>query len=58
MPTPIVACLHNLEDAFTGHAGDAMRDAESRFAILARDGEALLDVGDVDGVARSAASSR
>ena len=51
VPTPIVACLHNLEDAFTGHAGDAMRDAgvEVREYWL-RDGEALPDVGDVDGV--------
>ena len=27
MSTPVIACLHNLEDAFTGHAGCAIRAA-------------------------------
>jgi len=49
--TPIVAVLHNLEDAFTGHAGDALRAAgveldERRL----RDGEPLPDLGAIDGV--------
>jgi GMP synthase-like glutamine amidotransferase len=48
---PVVACLHNLEDAFTGHAGDALRAAgveldERRL----RDGEPLPDLDAIDGV--------
>jgi GMP synthase (glutamine-hydrolysing) len=48
---PIVAVLHNLEDAFNGHAGPAIRAAgvELREYRL-RDGEALPDLGDVDGL--------
>ena len=48
---PIVAVLHNLEDAFTGHAGDALRAAgiELRECHL-RDGQSLPDLDDVDGV--------
>ena len=51
MSAPIVAVLHNLEDAFTGHAGDALRAAgvELREFRL-RDGEALPNLDDVDGV--------
>jgi GMP synthase (glutamine-hydrolysing) len=51
MAAPIVACLHNLEDAFTGHAGDALRAAgveldERRL----RDGEPLPDLDAIDGI--------
>jgi GMP synthase (glutamine-hydrolysing) len=51
MAAPIVAVLHNLEDAFTGHAGDALRAAgveldERRL----RDGEPLPELESVDGV--------
>jgi GMP synthase (glutamine-hydrolysing) len=51
MAAPIVAVLHNLEDAFTGHAGDALRAAgveldERRL----RDGEPLPELDAVDGV--------
>ena len=43
--------LHNLEDAFTGHAGDALRAAgvELREFRL-RDGEPLPDLDGIDGV--------
>jgi GMP synthase (glutamine-hydrolysing) len=51
VPAPVVACLHNLEDAFTGHAGDALRAAgveldERRL----RDGDPLPDLDAIDGV--------
>jgi GMP synthase (glutamine-hydrolysing) len=48
---PVVAVLHNLADAFTGHAGDALRAAgvELREFHL-RDGEALPDLDGIDGV--------
>jgi GMP synthase-like glutamine amidotransferase len=51
MAAPLVAVLHNLEDAFTGHAGDALRAAgieldERRL----RDGEPLPDLEAIDGV--------
>ena len=51
MSTPVIACLHNLEDAFTGHAGDAIRAAgveldERRL----RDGEPLPALDEVDGL--------
>jgi GMP synthase (glutamine-hydrolysing) len=51
MAAPIVACLHNLEDAFTGHAGPALLAAgveldERRL----RDGESLPALGEVDGI--------
>ena len=51
MPTPVVACLHNLEHAFTGHAGHALRAAgveldERRL----RDGDPLPVLDEVDGV--------
>src|SRR5215204_3192209 len=48
---PVIACLHNLEDAFTGHAGEAIREAgveldERRL----RDGEPLPALDEVDGL--------
>jgi GMP synthase (glutamine-hydrolysing) len=51
MSTPVIACLHNLEDAFTGHAGEAIRAAgveldERRL----RDGEPLPALDEVDGL--------
>jgi GMP synthase (glutamine-hydrolysing) len=51
MPAPVIAVLHNLEDAFTGHAGDALRAAgieldERRL----RAGEPLPELDAVDGV--------
>jgi GMP synthase (glutamine-hydrolysing) len=51
MAAPIVAVLHNLEDAFTGHAGAALKAAgieldERRL----RDGEPLPELEAVDGV--------
>ncbi|MGH2949517.1 MAG: type 1 glutamine amidotransferase, partial [Solirubrobacteraceae bacterium] len=51
MAAPVIACLHNLEDAFTGHAGTAMRAAG---AVLderrLRDGDPLPGVDEVDGI--------
>ena len=51
MSKPAIACLHNLEDAFMGHAGDAIRAAgveldERRL----RDGEPLPALDEVDGL--------
>jgi GMP synthase (glutamine-hydrolysing) len=48
---PIIACLHNLEDAFTGHAGPAIRatGVEIREVYL-RDGEPLPELDGLDGV--------
>jgi len=51
MSMPVVACLHNLEDAFTGHAEPALRAAgveldERRL----RDGEPLPALDEVDGI--------
>jgi GMP synthase (glutamine-hydrolysing) len=51
MSTPVIACLHNLEDAFIGHAGEAIRAAgveldERRL----RDGEPLPALDEVDGL--------
>jgi GMP synthase (glutamine-hydrolysing) len=51
MPPPVIACLHNLSDAFTGHAGAALADTgveldERRL----RDGDPLPELGEVDGV--------
>ena len=51
MSLPVIACLHNLEDAFTGHAGEAIREAgveldERRL----RDGEPLPALDEVDGL--------
>jgi GMP synthase (glutamine-hydrolysing) len=48
---PLVGCLHNLDDAFTGHAGTAMRAAgvelDERFL---RDGDALPRLDEIDGL--------
>jgi len=48
---PVIACLHNLEDAFTGHAGPAMQAEgialDERFLC---DGDALPELGGIDGV--------
>jgi GMP synthase (glutamine-hydrolysing) len=48
---PIIACLHNLEDDFTGHAGPAIQAAgvELREHRL-RHGDALPDLAEVDGL--------
>jgi GMP synthase (glutamine-hydrolysing) len=46
-----VAVLHNLEDAFTGHAGDALRAAGIRLdERRLRAGEPLPDLESIDGV--------
>jgi GMP synthase (glutamine-hydrolysing) len=51
MGAPVIACLHNLEDAFTGHAGEAMVAAgavlDERFL---RDGDPLPALHEVDGI--------
>ena len=48
---PVIACLHNLEDAFTGHAGDALRAAGvDLLEIHLRAGEPLPDLDGIDGV--------
>jgi GMP synthase (glutamine-hydrolysing) len=51
MSAPVIACLHNLQDAFTGHAGVAMRAAG---AVLderrLRDGDPLPRLDEVDGI--------
>ena len=51
MPVPLLACLHNLRDAFTGHAGDTVRAAgveldERRL----REGDPLPALAEVDGI--------
>lgn len=51
MAAPIVACLHNLEDAFTGHAGAAIRAAGVELGEhRLRHGEPLPDLDAVDGL--------
>jgi GMP synthase (glutamine-hydrolysing) len=51
MAAPVIACLHNLEAAFTGHAGAAMVAAG---AVLderrLRDGDPLPAVAELDGI--------
>jgi GMP synthase (glutamine-hydrolysing) len=51
MAAPVVACLHHLETAFTGHAGRAIRAAgvelDERHVI---DGDPLPGLDEVDGV--------
>jgi GMP synthase (glutamine-hydrolysing) len=51
MAAPVIACLHNLEDAFMGHAGEAMLAAgavlDERFL---REGDPLPALGEVDGI--------
>jgi GMP synthase-like glutamine amidotransferase len=47
----VIACLHNLEDAFTGHAGPALRSAGAELDERhLRDGDPLPAIGEVDGV--------
>ncbi len=49
--TPVLAVLHNLDDAFTGHAGPALRAAGIELdERLLKDGDGLPALGDVDGV--------
>jgi GMP synthase (glutamine-hydrolysing) len=51
MAAPVIACLHNLEAAFTGHAGAAMRAAGVELhERKLRAGDALPRVEDVDGI--------
>jgi GMP synthase (glutamine-hydrolysing) len=51
MDAPVIACLHNLEVSFTGHAGAALRAAG---AVLderrLRNGDALPALDEVDGI--------
>jgi GMP synthase-like glutamine amidotransferase len=48
---PVIACLHNLQDAFTGHAGTAIRAAGVELTEhRLRDGEPLPDLDAIDGV--------
>jgi GMP synthase (glutamine-hydrolysing) len=51
MPAPVLAILHNLDDAFTGHAGPALRAAgvelDERFLP---EGDPLPALEDVDGI--------
>jgi GMP synthase (glutamine-hydrolysing) len=51
MAAPVIACLHNLDEAFTGHAGEAMLAAG---AVLderwLRDGDPLPALDEVDGI--------
>ncbi len=48
---PVIACLHNLEDAFAGHAGDALRAAGVELLeVHLRAGEPLPDLDGIDGV--------
>jgi GMP synthase-like glutamine amidotransferase len=48
---PVIACLHNLEDAFAGHAGDALRAAGVELReIHLRAGEPVPDLDGIDGV--------
>jgi GMP synthase (glutamine-hydrolysing) len=51
VPAPVIACLHNLSDAFTGHAGAAI--AASGVGLderRLRDGDPLPAPGEVDGI--------
>jgi GMP synthase-like glutamine amidotransferase len=51
MASPLVACLHNLDRAFTGHAGRMIRAAGVELDERhLRDGEALPRLDEVDGV--------
>ena len=48
---PVIACLHNLEDAFTGHAGTAIRAAGVELReVRLRDGDPLPDLDEIDGL--------
>jgi GMP synthase (glutamine-hydrolysing) len=47
----VIACLHNLDRAFTGHAGDVLRDAGASLdERRLRDGDPLPAVAEIDGV--------
>jgi|SRR5215217_24135 len=49
--TPVIACLHNLDRAFTGHADWAIRDAGVRLdEYRLRAGDPLPGLDDIDGV--------
>jgi GMP synthase-like glutamine amidotransferase len=51
MTAPVVACLHNLRNAFTGHAGAALRAAGAQVdERRLRDGDALPRLEEVDGI--------
>jgi GMP synthase (glutamine-hydrolysing) len=51
MPTPVIACLHNLEHAFTGHAGPALRAAGVQIdERRLRDGDPLPALDEIDGI--------
>jgi GMP synthase (glutamine-hydrolysing) len=51
MTAPRVACLHNLERAFTGHAGSALQAAGVTVdEVRLRDGDPLPDLASIDGV--------
>jgi GMP synthase (glutamine-hydrolysing) len=51
MAAPVIACLHNLEDAFTGHAGAAMVAAGAALdERRLRAGDPLPAVEEVDGI--------
>jgi GMP synthase (glutamine-hydrolysing) len=47
----VIACLHNLDRAFTGHAGDVLRDAGATLdERRLRAGDPLPAIGEIDGV--------
>src|ERR687896_540977 len=51
MAAPVIACLHNLEDAFMGHAGEAMLAAGAVLdERLLRAGDPLPALDEVDGI--------
>src|SRR5918992_4354108 len=51
MTPPVIACLHNLEEAFTGHAGVAMRAAGATLdERRLRDGDPLPELEHIDGI--------
>jgi GMP synthase (glutamine-hydrolysing) len=51
VPAPVIACLHNLADAFTGHAGAAIAGSGAELdERRLRDGDPLPELGEVDGI--------
>jgi GMP synthase (glutamine-hydrolysing) len=51
MTPPVIACLHNLEEAFTGHAGVAIRAAGATLdERRLRDGDPLPELEHIDGI--------
>jgi len=51
VPAPVIAVLHNLEHAFTGHAGEALRAAGAEIdERRLREGAPLPAPGEVDGI--------